>query len=473
MSAAPVDHAGPSDAELIAAVRAGDADAYGTLYERHVSAARNLARTLSRSTADVDDLVAESFARVLEILRAGRGPEDAFRAYLLTSVRNVAYDRSRRDRKLDRTEDVTEHDPGIPFTDPAVADLEKSLVAKAFAGLPERWRAVIWHCDIEGESTSDMAGIFGMTASGVASLHARAREGLREAYVQAHIAEVPEPACRLNAGRLGAWVRGGLTPKHSRQVAAHLDECESCRSLVTELADVNASLRAIIAPLVLGAGVAGYLALTPGAAHAAVPALSAWTAKLSGTLSSALRGKMLVGSTALVGIGALAFVAAVLSGHPGAPPAASGMVSEPTSSSTPPSAPPRSSGPVAPPAPLPSLTTPPPMPTVIPATTAPARIVVPVAAKPPVTRRPVPVPPPASPPPPKVSTPPPPASPPPVSTPPSKPVPVVPPIIVSPPVTPPVSTPPCPPPPCCCPTQHKHHDKCWHKHDHDHGYWHD
>src|SRR5919107_528106 len=77
---------GPSDAELISAVRGGDVDAYGELFARHVEAARRLARQLV-SGPDVDDLVAEAFAKVFGVLRRGGGPDLAFRAYLLTAVR--------------------------------------------------------------------------------------------------------------------------------------------------------------------------------------------------------------------------------------------------------------------------------------------------------------------------------------------------------------------------------------------------
>src|SRR5262245_55809116 len=77
---------GPSDAELIARVRGrpadpASADAFALLYARHRDAAGSLARQLARSPADADDLVAGAFARLLEVLRAGRGPTEAFRAY--------------------------------------------------------------------------------------------------------------------------------------------------------------------------------------------------------------------------------------------------------------------------------------------------------------------------------------------------------------------------------------------------------
>jgi DNA-directed RNA polymerase specialized sigma24 family protein len=85
-----------SDPELIARVRAGDREAFGELYRRHAGPATTLARQFARSAAESDDLVSESFARVLDNLLAGKGPDTAFRAYLFTTVRNTAYDRTLR-----------------------------------------------------------------------------------------------------------------------------------------------------------------------------------------------------------------------------------------------------------------------------------------------------------------------------------------------------------------------------------------
>jgi DNA-directed RNA polymerase specialized sigma24 family protein len=87
-----------SDSELIARVRGGDTDAYGLLFERHRDAAIRLARQLSSS--DADDLVAEAFAKLLPLLRSGGGPDLAFRAYLLTTVRRLHLDRLRSGGRL-------------------------------------------------------------------------------------------------------------------------------------------------------------------------------------------------------------------------------------------------------------------------------------------------------------------------------------------------------------------------------------
>ena len=67
-----------SDADLIAACRAGDAAAYDTLYRRRVTAAHGLARQLVRNRAEADDMVAETFAKILDLLHRGGGPDDAF-----------------------------------------------------------------------------------------------------------------------------------------------------------------------------------------------------------------------------------------------------------------------------------------------------------------------------------------------------------------------------------------------------------
>jgi RNA polymerase sigma factor (sigma-70 family) len=252
---------GPSDAELITAVRGGSADSYGLLWQRHVDAARRLARQLAQSTAEADDLVAEAFAKVLETLRGGGGPDAAFRAYLLTALRNTFYDRIKRDKRLQLTDDMTTVDPGVPFTDTALDALESSLAARAFASLPERWQTVLWHTEIEGESPAAVAPILGLTANGVAALAYRAREGLRQAYLQMHLSDTAADPCRSTVERLGAWARKGLSKRETAQVDAHLDTCDRCRALALELLDVNHGLRGVIAPLILGAPfVAGYLA---------------------------------------------------------------------------------------------------------------------------------------------------------------------------------------------------------------------
>jgi RNA polymerase sigma factor (sigma-70 family) len=297
-----------SDAELLAAVRSGDGDAFGELYARHADAARRLARALVRDHADAEDLVAETFAKVFATLRDGRGPDAAFRAYLFTSLRHVCFDRARRDRRLDFTDDITKYEPGVPFQDTTVAELERSYAARAFAKLPERWRMVLWHTEVEGETPAQIAPLLGLTPNAAAALAYRARERLRQIYLQEHINDTGDPACHWTAEHLGGYVRGALAGRDRVKVEAHLADCAACRLLQGELADVNSGLRGVLAPLVLGGAAPAYLAGATAKSTAAglfTGVAAAWAALLGwlGSAWSATFGWAAVGWSRLVGAG--------------------------------------------------------------------------------------------------------------------------------------------------------------------------
>lgn len=272
----PTGLQGASDSALIEAVRDGSTDAYAQLYERHVDAAFNMARTVTRSTPDADDLVADAFARVLDMLRAGRGPTDAFRAYLLTTIRHSAYDRTRRTRERP-AEDIGElagAELSEPFTDTTLAALERSLVTRAFQRLPERWQAALWYVVIEQQQPADVAGFFGLTPNGVSALVYRAREGLRQEYLQVHLGQLDTEGgsvrCRSTVKRLGAWTRGKLAKRETAQVETHLDHCERCHALSAELLAINGALRGTLPPVLLGIAVtSGYFATVSGSGNAA------------------------------------------------------------------------------------------------------------------------------------------------------------------------------------------------------------
>lgn len=372
MSTVPADLSDKSDAELIDSVRTGKIAAYGTLYERHASAAYNLARQLTRSGAEADDLVSEAFAKVLDTLRAGKGPDTAFRAYLLTALRHTAYDKTRKDKRIDLTEDMTDAGGAlgealtVQFSDTAVAGLERTLAAKAFAMLPERWQAVLWHTEIEQQSPADVAPLLGLTANGVSALAYRAREGLRQAYLQVHLAETSAERCRAAAERLGAWTRDGLSKRERAQVETHLDDCDRCRALAAELADVNGGLRLIIAPMILGGAVTGYLAAAGAAKASAATAGALFAASGAAAGSGASAGAGAAASVPRQFAGVAASGAAVVAAVAVA--LASGGTQEiPAAMAAPVPAAPAPAAPVVPPAPpAPPVVVPPPAPPVVP-----------------------------------------------------------------------------------------------------------
>ncbi|MEU7003763.1 sigma-70 family RNA polymerase sigma factor [Nonomuraea sp. NPDC046570] len=249
-----------SDADLLESVRGGNAAAYGELYKRHVAAARALARRLVRSEAEVEDVVAESFTKILDLVGRGGGPEEGFRPYLLTVVRRTVYDRTRVESRQVTTDEIEAFDPGVPFVDPALTGLERSIIAKAFLSLPDRWRMVLWHTEVENAKPAEVAPLLGLSANGVAALAYRAREGLCQAYLQMHLAGAPPQQCEPVLGKMGAYVRGGLARRDSKTVDDHVNDCVECRSVFLELADVNQGLRVIVGPLFVGPAFPAYLA---------------------------------------------------------------------------------------------------------------------------------------------------------------------------------------------------------------------
>ncbi len=263
---------GPGDAELIAAVRAGDVSAYGLLSARHVEAARRLARQLVPA-ADVDDLVADAFAQVLGVLQGGGGPDVAFRAFLLTVLRSAAVDGHRFASPLQPSDDVEATEPGVLFRDTTAAGVENAAAssaavansaavnaARAFAALPEPWQMVLWHTEVEGQEPAEVAPLLGMSTSSVGALAHRAREGLQETLLAQHGADIETDTCRWARQNMGDYVRGATSRRDNSRMKAHLDGCAACTGVFLGLKQANSNLAAVIAPLLLGGAAAAYVA---------------------------------------------------------------------------------------------------------------------------------------------------------------------------------------------------------------------
>ena len=261
---------GRSDAELISAVRSGDNDAYAELYGRHHDAAMRMARQLVPGP-DADDLVAEAFLRVMSVVRAGKGPDEFFRAYLLSTIRRLHIDRIRATRRVRSTDDEAELDRVVRFVDPVEMTFEQKAAADAFSSLPERWQLVLWHLDVEGQKPAQIAPLLGLSPNSVSALAYRAREGLRLAYLQGHLAPPLDDTCRWTTSHLGQYVRKALSKRDTARVDQHLDTCSRCAALCLELTEVNSHLPGLLAPVVIGTAAAGYL--SSGGATAAAGTL--------------------------------------------------------------------------------------------------------------------------------------------------------------------------------------------------------
>ena len=142
-----------------------------------------------RSRSEVDDVVADAFAGVLEAIRNGNGPRDNFRSYLLAAVRNGC--RSRWQRISTRRRAVrAEADDSPVFEDPE-RYVEADTVARAFASLSPRWQQTLWLTEVEQRSPAEVAAHLHLAPNATAALTHRAREAFATAYLAEHIDSAP------------------------------------------------------------------------------------------------------------------------------------------------------------------------------------------------------------------------------------------------------------------------------------------
>ncbi|MGK9146307.1 sigma-70 family RNA polymerase sigma factor [Plantibacter flavus] len=321
-----------SDSELIDGTRAGSQSAYAELWRRHASAGRTVARSVT-SSIDPDDLVSESFARIYQAVARGKGPTGAFRPYLFTTIRNTAaaWGRARRETSLDTLDSFEDPDTNEASSMEA---LDRSLSARAFRSLPTRWQEVLWYTEIEGMTPADVAPLLGMKANSVSALAYRAREGLREAWIQAHLQSVDDDSEHaFTISRLGAYARGNLAARDTAKLEAHLDVCQRCTIVAAEAKDVGSRMALVLLPLVAGsAGAAGYTAWLQASGHAtatavAMPASVTGSTVLAGHIGAHASGAHAASAVlpdAATHLGAHAVGATTLGAHVGGGHAASG-----------------------------------------------------------------------------------------------------------------------------------------------------
>ena len=241
-----------SEDALLDAVRAGDTGAYAELYHRHHHEALRLARSLP-GHHDPDDVAQEAFLKILKSILRGAGPRHGFAPYLMRVVRNEAVDRGRRAHE-DAVEDLERAAPGRLVSSDGVDELlNRQLVRTAFARLPETWQRILWLTEVEGETPRALATQLNRSPNAISQLSRRAREGLRAAWLEAHLDTADaSPLCRSTARDLDDLERGRLTPARAAGVERHLAACPRCAAAREELHGLAVQMRSVLLPVVLG-----------------------------------------------------------------------------------------------------------------------------------------------------------------------------------------------------------------------------
>ena len=179
------------DVDLVSAAVRGDLDAFEALVRRYQSRMVSLARTLTGTAEDAEDLAQEVFVRVFKSLGAFRG-ESSFRTWIYRVGVNVVRSHQSRWRRRQAVWEDSGADATSTFDPADEADFEaawltREAIERALEGLPPELRLAVTLRDVHGLEYRDIAATTGVPIGTVESRIFRARQRLRLALATAAV----------------------------------------------------------------------------------------------------------------------------------------------------------------------------------------------------------------------------------------------------------------------------------------------
>jgi RNA polymerase sigma-70 factor, ECF subfamily len=206
---------GPSDAEAIRQVLAGETDAFRTLVERYQGRIYRMAVRVLRDEEAARDATQEAFLKAYAALARFRG-QSSFYTWLYRLAMNQCLDLRRRDRsgrevaweegghlELELGEDPPPNAASDSFA-PADAVFRKELrmrMAEAIDSLPEGARETLILREVDGLSYAEIAAALAIPKGTVMSRLHYARRQVQRLLVEAGVAGPPSGGKR--SGRSG------------------------------------------------------------------------------------------------------------------------------------------------------------------------------------------------------------------------------------------------------------------------------
>lgn len=169
-----------TDAAWLAAARQLDGEALAQLYDTLSPGLFRYAYRLLGDSQGAEDVVSESFHRLLLALRHGGGPQTNPRGYLYRVAHNLAIDHYRRREPLVDRGGGDETDPD-PSGDPALAveeTLSQEEAREALWMLTPAQRQVVLLKYFEGLGSEEIAEILGKPVGAIKALQHRALRSL-------------------------------------------------------------------------------------------------------------------------------------------------------------------------------------------------------------------------------------------------------------------------------------------------------
>jgi RNA polymerase sigma-70 factor, ECF subfamily len=150
-----------------------DEAAFAAFHARSVPGLRAYVHRVVGNAADADDIVQESFLRLL-LATLDTEDEEQWRRYLYRIASNLIVDRWRREKFEQPVAANQEPATSTPHYE------DDATVAEIFSELKPRERALLWLAYVEGESHEEIAASLGVGRRGVRVMLFRARRRLRD-----------------------------------------------------------------------------------------------------------------------------------------------------------------------------------------------------------------------------------------------------------------------------------------------------
>src|SRR5689334_20031197 len=173
------------DALAMRRIVEGHDDGLEELYDRYAPFALGIALKIVREQNEAEDVVHDAFIAIVERADQYRAERGSVVAWLVTTVRNLALDRTRRRvRRAQITDDELRHEPAEPVADPELlswVEAERRAVRAALETLSPAQRATLEIAFFEGLSYPEIAERESVPLGTVKSRAARALAALRTA----------------------------------------------------------------------------------------------------------------------------------------------------------------------------------------------------------------------------------------------------------------------------------------------------
>jgi RNA polymerase sigma-70 factor, ECF subfamily len=251
----------PSDDELVAAARRGDAVALETLLVRYQPHLYRFGLRMCGNVEDAGDIAQESLISMARSVRDFRG-DSSVSSWLYTIARRFCIKRRRRSKFAPTTEESLDRpgtaadrylvDPG-PTPEQAATNRElAAALTHAIDALDPSQREVLVLRDVEGLSAPEVATILGTSVDAVKSRLHRARVAVRAELAPVlrsptHLAR-REPQCPDVVTLFSRHLEGEIEPSVCATMEAHLAQCLYCHDACESLKRTLATCRQLPTP---------------------------------------------------------------------------------------------------------------------------------------------------------------------------------------------------------------------------------